>query len=153
MLGIFARLGAKTNNDFSKGGYHLNALYFCLILAIVLAVIIFICGIKKAKTGIMVLAFVLLAAVTLATLFSQGMKTTSYDYRVVYFKDSIIVTVDDNNGATKRFNLNEVAHAEVDFAVNTQVTVVTSSLGKPVFIAPSDAVAPDSQASNDGVHE
>lgn len=121
----------------------MNALLIGLIALIAIAVVLFMFGASKAKTGFMVFGFVVILAIALTMVVLNVSKTNTYEYRVVYVADDVVVVIDDKDGDTQRYNLKDITHADTSFQIGDQVVVVSSGLGKPVFIAPATQVAPE----------
>ena len=90
----------------------------------------------------MAFGFLLLLIALIASMVLHATGSESNQYRVVYTKDSAIVVINDEDGNTKRYDLDKVIHADVDFQIGDQVVVVTNRAGTPMYITPASQVAP-----------
>ena len=108
------------------------------LLAIIVIAIMGIIGANKKRMSIVTLAlmFALLLSGVLIALHAKP--ADSREYRVVYSKGSSIVVVDDENGKTKRYNLDGIIHEDASYDVGDYVTVVVTGTADTVYIAPSE---------------
>ena len=113
-------------------------LLFFGLLAVCGVTIIAIVGAYKKKVAIVVVAFVLALILAVGFLVMHMKQCDAKEYRVVYSKENVIVVIDDEDGKTTRYDLNDVMHADVNYAVGDNVVVVLTGVKNTAYIAPSD---------------
>lgn len=153
MLGIF-RAEAKNKQRRSKGGEIVSVPFFIAInlIAAIILVALFIIGKAKNKGFLTSVSFLITMGMLLAVILLHVSEPESHEYRVVYVKDAEVVMIDDNDGITKRYSLDEVIHGTEKFQIGDQVVVITDKTGKPLYITAASQVAPtppDTAASPD----
>lgn len=108
------------------------------LLAVCIVTIIAIVGACRKKVAVVVVAFVLTLILAIGFMIVQMKPCGAQIYRIVYSKENVIVVIDDENGKTTRYDLNDVTHADVDYAVGEKVVVVFTGVKNTAYIAPSD---------------
>ncbi len=132
-VGDFSHKGEKRTTPL-KGGENVSVPFLLALYAVVtaVAVALFVTGRTKNKPVLMSLGFLVVGGMMIAAILLHISDPVSHEYRVVYTKNDEVVLIDDNDGNTKRYNLDEVIHENVDFQIGDQVVVITSSIGKPM---------------------
>ncbi len=120
----------------------MNALFWFLVIALGITLIVCVVGMEKKSLGIVLIGSVLAIALAGAALFAHVWPTSNTEYRIVYVKDADVVVIDDNDGSTKRYNLDKIAHSDVTYDVGSHIAIVTDCLGNPVFITPAEQIVP-----------
>ncbi len=118
----------------------MNVLFIIGVVAGVIGLAVFIAGATTKKIGVMITAFVVVVFVSGLMIALCARPASSESYRVVFSKDNEIVLIDDNNGATKRYKLDDVIHSDSEFQIGDYVTVITNAAGKPMFITTDTSV-------------
>ena len=130
----------------------MNVLFLLFgLLAVCIVTIIAIVGACRKKVAIVVVAFVLAVILAIGLLIVQMKPCDAQIYRIVYSKENVIVVIDDEDGKTTRYDLNDVTHADVNYAVGDKVVVVFTGVKNTAYIAPSDhaIITPSNEPASD----
>ena len=127
----------------------MNALFIIGVVVGFVGLVAFVIAAATKKTGLMIAALAVVVLVAGLMIAFCSRPASSENYRVVYSKYNEIVVIDDKDGSTKRYKLDDIIHSESEFQIGDRVTVIVNAAGKPMFITTDTAiVVPTPEPSN-----